>query len=80
MTKAEKAKCKQLAEEALLKYNYSEEAYEKYTRCRKEGNLTGAHVALREADQDWGYAEGIYQALAIIGYKGKEMEKLTEMI
>ena len=80
MTKAEKAKCKQLADEALVKLNDSEEEYEKYEKCKKKGNMTDAHIALRDADQDWGYAQGIYQALVVIGYRGKEMEELSEKI
>lgn len=47
---------------------------------RKRGEKVGAECALRNADQLRGYAEGIYQALAVIGYSSERMKELTGKI
>ena len=54
--------------------------YSKYERLKREGKKVDATCALRNADQLCGYAEGIYQALTVIGYSSASMKELTERI
>lgn len=80
MTKIEKARCEKLIEEAERNLENSNIEYSKYERLKREGKKVDAACALRNADQLCGYAEGIYQALAIIGYFSESMKELTERI
>ena len=43
-------------------------------------NKIDAQIAMRKASYHRGYAEGIYQALVVIGYSSAGMEELTERI
>lgn len=80
MTKQEKLQCEKLADEAIRKFEESDEEYERYTLLKESEKLTDAKIMLRNADQDLGYAQGIYQALVCIGYKGEKMVTLTELL
>lgn len=80
MTKIEKKRCEKLIEEAERDLEKSDMEYSKYERLQKEGEKVGAECALRNADQLRGYAEGIYQALAVIGYSSERMKELTGKI
>lgn len=80
MTNAEKKRCERLIEEAEKKLENSDMEYSKYERLLKEEKKVDAECALRNADQLCGYAEGIYQALAVIGYSSERMKELTEKI
>lgn len=80
MTKTEKEKCEQLVEEAITKCLESKEEYKNWESCKKNNDSMGAHLVLRKADQDYGYAEGIHQALAVIGYSSVSMEELSDLI
>ena len=80
MTKIEKERCEKLIEEAEINLERSDMEYSKYERLRKEEKKIDAECALRNADQLRGYAEGIYQALAVIGYSSESMKELTERI
>lgn len=79
MTKIEKQRCENLIEEAERNLNNSNMEYSKYERLKEEKKID-AECALRNADQLRGYAEGIYQALTVIGYYSASMEELTEII
>lgn len=39
-----------------------------------------AEMAQRRSDKYYGYAYGIYQALVEIGYKGEDLDKLSELL
>jgi len=78
MTKIEQKRCENLIEEAKRNLNNSDMEYSKYKRLQKEEKKIDAECALRNADQLRGYAEGIYQALTVIGYYSASMEELTE--
>ena len=80
MTKVEKARCEKLIEEAERNLENSNIEYSKYERLKREGKKVDVVCALRNADQLCGYAEGIYQALAVIGYSSASMKELTERI
>lgn len=80
MTKVEKARCEKLIEEAERNLENSNMEYSKYERLQKEEKKIDAECALRNADQLRGYAEGIYQALVVIGYSSASMKELTEKI
>lgn len=79
MTKIEKERCAKLIDEAKRNLENSDIEYSKYERLKEEKKID-AECALRNADQMRGYAEGIYQALAVIGYSSAGMEELTERI
>mgnify|MGYP001623310272 CR=1 FL=1 len=80
MTKIEKRRCEQLAQEAIESLSNASREYGEWKLCEQGNNSTGAHVSLRKADRHQGYAEGIYQALAVIGYSSESMKELSEMI
>lgn len=80
MTKIEKTRCEKLIEEAERNLENSDIEYSKYERLKKEEKKIDAECALRNADQLRGYAEGIHQALSVIGYYSASMEALTEII
>ena len=80
MTKVEQKRCEKLIEEAERNIENSDIEYAKYERLKKEEKKIDAECALRNADQLHGYAEGIYQALVVIGYSSANMEELTERI
>jgi len=80
MTKIEKQRCEKLIEEAERNLNNSDMEYSKYERLKNAEKKIDAECALRSADQLRGYAEGIYQALVVIGYSSASMKELTERI
>ena len=80
MTKVEKQRCEKLIEEAERNLENSNIEYSKYERLKREGKKVDAECALRNADQLCGYAEGIYQALTVIGYSSASMKELMERI
>lgn len=71
---------KKLIEEAERNLENSNIEYSKYERFKREEKKIDAECALRNADQLCGYAEGICQALVVIGYSSASMKELTEKI
>lgn len=49
-------------------------------RLRKEGKEVDAECKLRLADQEIGYAEGINQTLATLGFKHDRMKELSKLL
>lgn len=80
MTKIEKSKCEKFMEEAIRKALDFNVDYKEYERLHKEGKEVEAKCKLRLADQEIGYAEGIYQTLAVIGFKHDKMKELSELL
>lgn len=80
MTKVENMRCKKLMEEAIKKATYSKEDYVAYERLLKEGKKVDAECKQRTADQEFGYAEGIRQALVCIGFTHECMKELDELL
>lgn len=80
MTKRELKKCEGLMYDAIRKANNSKEDYTAYERLLKENKNIDAECKLRVADQEIGYAEGIYQALAVLGFKHDDMKILGDLL
>ena len=80
MTKVEYRKCKKLMEDAIRKAYDSHEDYKAYERLSKEGKKVDAECKLRLADQEIGYADGINQVLATLGFKHDSMKELSELL
>lgn len=80
MTKVEYGKCEKLMEEAIRKANRSNADYKAYERLHKEGKQIDAECKLHLSDQEIGYAEGINQALAVLGFKHDRMKELSELL
>lgn len=80
MTNMEKLKCKKLIEEANVSLDISDTYWRKYEKMKETENKIDAQIAMRKASYHRGYAEGIYQALVVIGYFDESMEELTERI
>lgn len=80
MTKGELKKCEGLMYEAIRNVNYFKEDYATYENFLKEGKRVEAECKLRLADQEIGYAEGINQALAVLGFKHDDMKTLGDLL
>lgn len=80
MTKIECKKCEKLMYKAMLKANMAQEEYSESEKHLKDGNELEWEVAQRKADQHYGEAVGIEQALATLGFKHERMEELSKLI
>lgn len=80
MTKKEKNLCEIRMDNAILKALNSKEEYEKYERLKKAGDEVEAEIALRRADQETGYAEGVNDLLVSLGFKHEKMKTLSELL
>lgn len=53
------------------------------SRCEKrkeEGNAVEAEISLRDFEFLKGYAEGIHQALTVVGYNSEDFIKFDEVL
>lgn len=80
MTKKEALKCSGAVIEAIKEYKESEKLYKKGETLEKEGCTLESEISIRRADQKYGYALGINQALNIIGFKHPALKELGKMI
>jgi len=80
MTKIEYEKCEKLMEEAIQKVKQAQEEYEESESLRRIGYHIKSEVEQRKADQHYGCAEGINQALVMLGFKHDRMKKLSELL
>lgn len=80
MTNMEKQKCTKLIEEANVSLDISDTYWRKYEKIKGTENKVDTKIAMRKASYHHGYAEGIYQALVVIGYSSEGMEELTKRI
>lgn len=80
MTKIEKEKCEILTQEAIRNIEKAKNEYAEWELCERGNHPAAAQISLRKADQHQGYAEGIYQALVVIGYKSESMKELNKKI
>lgn len=77
MTKLECMKCEKLLNEAI---EYANDANDKFAAAAKHPNATEQQILENAAQNHRGYAEGINQALAVIGFKHEQMEELGKLI
>lgn len=77
MTKLEYTKCEKLLDEAIRN---AENANEEFSKAGKCYDTTERHILETKAWNHRGYAEGIIQALNVIGFKNEIMEKLNKLL
>lgn len=68
MNKVERDRCEKLISEANRNIYEAKNQWAKYEKYKKEGNEVETEIALRNFEAHKGYAEGIYQALVVVGY------------
>lgn len=78
MTKLERSRCEKLIDEANKNIYEAKEQWSKYEKCKEEGNAVKAEIALRDFEAYKGYAEGIYQALTVVGYNSEDFINLMK--
>jgi len=77
MTKTENQKCEKLMIEAICSV---EESDMLLAEMRVQEDTIDYEITLRRAEQKYGYALGINQALVSLGFKHKKMEKLQKLL
>lgn len=79
MTQKEYKKCTELMNDAII---HAKRSIEYYTEAEQEKTFTEVqkHVKELQGQNALGYAEGINQALAVIGFKHEKMEVLSKLI
>lgn len=77
MTKLEYTKCEKLLYEAIRN---AENANEEFYKAGNSYDTTERHILETKAWNHRGYAEGINQVLAVIGFKHERMEELSKLI
>lgn len=77
VTKLETMKCEKLMEEAIINAENANEEFSKADTCK---DIIEKSILLAQAHNHIGYAEGINQALAVIGFKHERMEELGKLI
>ena len=77
MTKLEYKKCEKLMDEAIRN---AEAANEEFYKAGNSYDTTERHILETKALNHRGYAEGINQALAVIGFKHEQMAELGRLI
>lgn len=76
MTKQEKDKCEKLLNEAAMNLDRADANWKDYEDAKRDGCYDDEEISLRQFENNRGYAEGIYQALAVLGYKSEKMMKI----
>lgn len=77
MTKVEYTKCEKLMEEAIKKAKAANEDFSNYNVEKDE---TNKRILLERGQNRLGYAEGIHQVLAVLGFKHTRMQKLSDLL
>lgn len=77
MTKVEKVKCEKLMEEAIRN---AEAANEDFSNYSVEKDETNGRILLERGQNRLGCAEGIYQALVVLGFKHTRMKELSDLL
>ncbi|HHV09959.1 MAG TPA: hypothetical protein GXX75_06755 [Clostridiales bacterium] len=78
MTKREYERCTDLMNDALIHAKRSERYYSELRE--KKLSETDKYIKELNGQNDLGYAQGINQALAIIGFKHERMKELSKLI
>lgn len=77
MTKLEYGKCEKLMEEAIRQ---EKKAIEEFSKANEMNGKDTFELLRLQVKNHLGYAEGIYQALSIIGFKHDRMKELSELL
>lgn len=77
MTKQEYTKCEKILHEAIRN---AEAANKEFDKAGNSYDTTERHILETKAWNHRGYAEGINQALAVIGFKHEQMVELGKLI
>lgn len=77
MTKAEQKKCKKLMEEAIRN---AENAKDEFDEVESKDDIYEKYMLMGLAQSHMGYADGINQALACIGFKHERMKELSDLL
>lgn len=77
MTKPERIKCEELLSEAIKNIKIADKEFEKAAACRDRIEKS---ILLSQAYNHRGYAEGINQVLATVGFKHEQMKELGKLI
>lgn len=80
MTNKEKVKAEKILDEAIRKYQNANDDWKEYERCTKENDLASAETYLRKFQDGISYAEGIYNALVVIGFTHPKMKEFSDML
>ena len=79
MTKIEYGKCVKLMEKAIRKAKQSDEEYKAYNQLLNK-DIVKAETEQRKAEQHYGEAIGIEQALATLGFTHDRMKELSKLL
>lgn len=77
MTKLEVIKCEKLLNEAIVNVKNANKEFINADSCK---DIIQKSIILAQAHNHRGYAEGINQALAVIGFKHERMLELGKLI
>lgn len=80
MTKQERDKCEKLLNEVAMNLDRADANWEDFEDAKRGGYSDDAEISLRQFENHRGYAEGIYQALAVLGYKSEKMMEIGKRI
>lgn len=80
MTNTEKAKAEKTLDEAIRKHKNAIDDWKEYERYKKENDLVSAETYLRKFQDGISYAEGIYNALVVIGFTHPKMKEFSDML
>ncbi|MCD7996408.1 MAG: hypothetical protein LUH21_04155 [Clostridiales bacterium] len=78
MTKTENSKCVTLLYEAITAVQNANEEYKENENT--ENNGVEREIKQRQADQHYGYAEGIFHTLLVLNFKHEDMEQLRQLL
>lgn len=80
MTKMEYGKCEKLMEEAIRKAKQSDDEYKEAGKHYANMDSVRQETEQRKADQHYGEAVGIEQALATLGFAHDRMKELSNLL
>lgn len=80
MTKEEFKRCQEVIQKAEEKAKKAEELWLGYVKYKNAGNTENANVRYRNFDYHRGYAEGLCQALCMIGVDCADVQESIQRL
>lgn len=80
MTNTEKTKAEKILDEAIRNHRNAIDDWKTYERYMKKGDYASAETYLRKFQDAISYSEGIYYALAVIGFHHPKMKEFSDML